>query len=99
MSGSIRPISAPTPRTRSVTNASGCTGSSASTCAGARSFTSASYSSESARSRASRLVPTAVTGDLDAGEVVTRAGVDLHLVAGVDEQRDLHHQTGLEGGG
>src|SRR5437868_484537 len=94
----------PMPRTSSDANGAGSTGSSAMTSAGVTPLVSASYSSDRARSRAWRRVAARAltTGEghpcLDPGEVVARAGVDLDVVAGVDEQRHLHHQPRLERG-
>src|ERR1051326_4894920 len=100
MSPSISAPSRVTPRRMSATKGSGSTGRSASSEAGDTPFTSASYNSDMARSRASRpAAPSELTGAPGAGYVLAAAGVDLDPVAGVDEQRHLHHVPGLQGGG
>src|SRR5262245_38480928 len=95
MSSSIAPQLSPTPDTTSAANGSGAIGKSPSTSAGFMSLASASYSSSSARSLASRRDPLSATSG--PGDVLARTGVDLDAVARVDEQRHLHDSAGLSG--
>ena len=69
--------------------------------AGPTSFVSASYSRASARSRASERTSSR-SSSWGTGQTRVmyspRAGVDLDPVAGVDEQRHLDDEAGLQGG-
>src|SRR2546425_8319405 len=93
---------APTPATMSLTNGSGVRTCSSSTAAGEQPLASASYSNESARSRASRRVPTLsltyARQTSDTGDVLAATGVDLDAVAGVDEQGHLDGEARLHRG-
>src|SRR4051794_23100679 len=92
MSSSIWSRCSPTPCTTSMANSSGGICCSASTSSGEVPFTSTSYSSPSARSRASRRVPRSA----DTSDVLPRPRVHLDPIALVHEQRHADRQAGLD---